>query len=206
VRRRRERNFRWIRCNVCETELPIIEWEEDSSGAGRAAALQMDGTANNHRDQEIATNMIRAKMLASDFDVFLAHNSRDKKAVQVLADKLREKGLNPWLDTEQVPPGRWFQDVIQSAIGRVRSVAIIVGPLGMGKWELVELRAFLSACVDNGIPLIPVLLPGVSAVPEDLPFLRELNYVRFENALEDAKAIARLEWGIRADRDAIARL
>ena len=200
VRRRRERHFSWIRCNVCEAEIPLIEQDEALAGAGRVAALQMDGVANNRRDKEVAANIVRAKNQANDFDVFLAHNSRDKDAVQTLADNLRMKGINPWLDAERVPPGRFFQDRIQGAIASVRSAAVILGPFGVGKWELVELRTVMSACVEKDIPVIPVLLPGVSGVPEELSFLRELSYVKFENTLSEEPALAQLQWGILADR------
>lgn len=37
------------------------------------------------------------------FDVFLAHNSIDKPQVRAIAVELKRRGLNPWLDEEQIP-------------------------------------------------------------------------------------------------------
>ena len=37
-------------------------------------------------------------MSVGRFDVFLSHNSRDKPAVERLAEKLKRAGLEPWFD------------------------------------------------------------------------------------------------------------
>lgn len=134
------------------------------------------------------------------FDVFLAHNSQDKPLVRAIATKLKERGLEYWIDEEQIPPGRWFQDVIQQAIPNVKSAAICIGTGGLGKWQVVELRSFISQCVNSDIPVIPVLLPGVEAIPQHLLFLKELNWVNFANGIEDIKALDNLEWGITGKR------
>ena len=130
------------------------------------------------------------------YDVFLAHNSQDKPQVRAVAKELRQRGLNPWLDEEQIAPGRWFQDVIQQAIPGVKSAAIFIGPGGLGKWQELELRAFISQCVEANIPVIPVLLPGVDKLPTHLLFLSQLNWVRFTSGIDDVEALANLEWGI----------
>lgn len=129
------------------------------------------------------------------FDVFLAHNSQDKAQVEIIAQKLRERGLSPWLDKEQVPPGRWFQDVLQSVIPHVRSAAIFIGIKGLGRWQAMELRSFISQCVEANLPVIPVLLPGVDKIPNDLLFLKELHWVKFSGS-DEHEALDNLEWGI----------
>ncbi len=58
--------------------------------------------------------------MSQQFDVFLAHNSVDKPQVRVIAKKLRERGLKPWLDEEQIPPGMSFQDEIHRTIYELR--------------------------------------------------------------------------------------
>jgi DNA-binding MarR family transcriptional regulator len=133
---------------------------------------------------------------SDDFDVFLAHNSKDKPSVIRLGEELKKQGLKPWLDIEQIPPGRWFQDVIQAVIPSVRSVVIVIGPSGIGRWQVLELRAFISQCVERDIPVIPVLLPGIQEIPPSLLFLKELNCVRCGTSVEDPKCIAALVWGI----------
>jgi hypothetical protein len=139
---------------------------------------------------------LRNKVKSGIFDVFLAHNSQDKAAVLRLSQELRRQGIHPWVDVEQIPPGHWFQDVIQSAVRTVRTAAVIIGGSGVGRWQALELRVFMSRCVEQGIPLIPVLLPGVATIPDGLEFLRELNHVKFGKDVTEEEGLSRLVWGI----------
>ena len=134
------------------------------------------------------------------FDVFLAHNTEDKPQVRKIAEKLRQRKLKPWLDEEQIPPGRPFQDVIQKAIQSVKSAAIFIGPTRLGKWQIMELRSLMAKLVDTDIPVIPVLLPQVQGIPDDLDFLKQLNWVSFANGLDDTKALENLVWGITQEK------
>lgn len=192
--RRRERGEGWINCNVCDSRVSLLDTGEQPKTTDKLIA-RMDQQADATRNLETAAAVLRGKEKTSDFDVFLAHSSKDKPAVEQIASDLRASGINPWLDKEQVPPGRWFQEVIQEAIPQVRSAAIFIGPTGLGQWEAVELRSFISRCVETRLPVIPVLLPGANGFPSDLIFLRELNAVQFKN-LQDSDAIKRLIWGI----------
>lgn len=148
--------------------------------------------------QEPRTNddRLQPQTDSAEYDVFLAHNSQDKPQVEAIARELRRRGLNPWLDKQQIRPGQWFQDAIQRAIPAVKSAAIFVGPHGFGKWQAVELRAFISQCVETNLPVIPVLLPGVDNIPENMRFLKELKWVRFHNRIDDPEALRDLVWGI----------
>jgi GUN4-like/TIR domain len=127
---------------------------------------------------------------------FLAHNSQDKPQVKIIAEKLKQKGIDTWLDEEQIPPGVSFQDRIQKAISEIDCALIFIGKHGLGKWQGWELQSFFSKLVNSGIPVIPVLLPGVEKVPDDLPFLQQLNWVKFTDKLEDPSVINKLVWGI----------
>lgn len=139
---------------------------------------------------------LKGKIEKDEFDVFLAHNSVDKNEVLEICNALMSQGIHPWLDSEQIPPGQWFQDVIQSVIPRVKSAAILIGRHGIGRWQALELRAFISQCVERNIPVIPVLLPHTGGIPQELLFLRELNYVSFEGGTQNDAAIGKLVWGI----------
>jgi branched-chain amino acid transport system substrate-binding protein len=134
------------------------------------------------------------------FDVFLAHHSQDKPQVKAIATELKQRGLNPWLDEEQIQPGRSFQDVLQQAISSSKSAAIFIGPGGLGRWQKWEMQAFINKCVEVDVPIIPVMLPGVDKCPEDLHFLKELNWVRFAHTIDDVKALNDLVWGITGKR------
>ncbi|MFN6484380.1 MULTISPECIES: GUN4 domain-containing protein [unclassified Nostoc] len=136
----------------------------------------------------------------AQFDVFLAHNSQDKAQVRAIANELKRCGLKPWLDEEQIPPGRPFQDYIQRAIQSVKSAAIFIGPTGLGKWQMMELRSLIGKLVEADIPVIPVLLPGVAGIPDDLDFLKQLHWVNFTNGINDTQALDNLKWGITQEK------
>lgn len=140
------------------------------------------------------------------FDVFLAHNSQDKRQVRGVATELKRRGLKPWLDEEQIPPGRSFLEVIQQAIPNVNSAAIFIGLRGLGNWQAMELRLLIRQSVEADIPVIPVLLPGVDEIPEHLSFLKQLNWVRFANGIDDTEALDNLEWGITGRKPEPIRL
>jgi len=129
-------------------------------------------------------------------DVFIAHNSKDKSSVRVLVKALEQRGVRPWLDEQEIPPGRWFQDIIQAEAKRAKSAAIILGPSGLGKWEALELRIFVEQCVSRDIPVMPVLLAGVDQIPEELVFLCQLTHVKFNASPDEPENIDHLCWGI----------
>jgi len=120
-----------------------------------------------------------------DFDVFLSHNKADQAAVERLASQLEKSGLKVWLDHWNLLPGDPWQDEIEEALDRSRTVAVFVGPSGIGGWHNEEMRSALETrVVDRNRRVIPVLLPG--AVEPELPrFLRRLHWVDFRNGLED---------------------
>jgi len=131
----------------------------------------------------------------NQFDVFLVHNSLDKPQIRVIANKLKEQGLRPWLDEEQIVPGQLFQDAIQKAISQIKSAVVFIGSNDLGKWQAIELQTLISQFIDRGIPVIPVLLPEVDKIPEDLSFLKQFNWVSFED-IDDDSALYNLESGI----------
>lgn len=135
-------------------------------------------------------------MTEQQFDVFLAHSSKDKPLIRRVYRKLADLGLRPWLDEEEIAPGTKFQDEMQQAIGRIKTAAIFFGPDGLGRWQALELKSFISQCVRRDIPVIPVLLPGIKEIPEELIFLQEFHSVSFQDSIEDEKALFSLEWGI----------
>jgi hypothetical protein len=127
------------------------------------------------------------------FDVFLCHNAVDKPAVRWAAERLRERGILPWLDEAELTPGRPWQEELEHQINTIRAAAVFVGPNGMGPWQNQEIMAFLREFVERQCPVIPVLLPD--ATTPTLPlFLRGMTWVDLRG--HDSAAIDRLIWGI----------
>jgi WD40 repeat protein len=137
---------------------------------------------------------------ATGYDVFLSHNGADKAAVQDIALRLRQAGIEPFFDKWHLVPGEAWQEALERALDESRTCAVFLGPKGFGPWENVEMRAALSRRVaDAEYRVIPVLLPG-AALPERgrLPrFLAQVTWVDFRPGLDDAAAFDRLVSGIR---------
>ncbi|WP_414573111.1 TIR domain-containing protein [Nostoc sp. CCY 9925] len=144
--------------------------------------------------------LVSSGVSTTQFDVFLAHNTQDKPEVKAIALALKQRNIKSWIDEEQIAPGRSFQDEIQQAIPLVKSAAIFIGSQGLGRWQSWELKAFIAECVERKIPVIPVLLPGVNNLPEDLVFLKQLRWVAFSNGVDDEAALDLLQWGITGEK------
>ena len=94
------------------------------------------------------------------FHVFLSHNSKNKPRAHELKRLLAERGLNVWLDEDELRPGGSWQKALEEAIKTSESVAVLVGEDGLGPWQDEEMQAALRRAVNNKRPVIPVLLPG----------------------------------------------
>ena len=117
----------------------------------------------------------------SAFDIFLSHNSADKPAVELIAHKLKDAGVEPWLDKWYLVPGKTFQSGLVDALRSCPTCAVFIGPKGVGDWAREEvLVAQDRAAKEASYRLIPILLPGVpdpfdySKLP---PFLTQRTWV-----------------------------
>jgi nucleotide-binding universal stress UspA family protein len=137
----------------------------------------------------------RAAAQEERFQVFLSYNRQDERDVLQLAKLLKNRGLRVWLDQWELVPGRPWQEAIEAAMSRTDSTAVLVGGAGLGPWQNREMRAYLDDFVGRGLPVIPVLLPGVTAIPEWPPFLRAFTWVDLREGFTEA-GIDRLSWGI----------
>jgi nucleotide-binding universal stress UspA family protein len=179
----------------------------DTQKLGATAAKVLDGIGKilNHlgaasRNEENIVDYwqrtARSKTVALDdrFAVFLCHNAKDKAEVRQIARTLERQGIRTWLDEEQLRPGMAWQVALEEQITAIETAAVFVGSSGIGPWQNMEIRAFLSEFVRRNCPIIPVILPTAKTVPELPIFLRQLTWVDLR---EDMKVgMERLIWGI----------
>lgn len=128
---------------------------------------------------------------AKTFDVFLSHNSKDKPAVERLAQKLQREGLEPWLDKWALTPGGQWQNELATGIRVSSACAVFVGPNGLGAWENEELSLALDrAAKDRSFRLFLVLLPGLPE-PFDAntlpPFLSTRTWIDLRGGIENTR-------------------
>lgn len=185
------------------------EAAEESGGAVPASAAPpgpSDRRAEGERTAssiEAATQLaarreLEQKMAEGVFDVFLCHNSADKPEVKEIAQQLKSRGILPWLDEWELPPGQPWQALLENQIARIKAAAVFVGSAGVGPWQEQELYGFLREFVSRKSPVIPVLLPDAPEKPELPIFLRAMTWVDFR--VQDPNPLGRLIWGITGRR------
>jgi hypothetical protein len=189
----RSRGKKSLLCPVDGKLVPLDDPEEAKSHRQDSVIREMNASADEARSIAAASSIILGKKATTDFDVFLCHNGDDKPAVRWTAQQPRECGILPWLDEDELIPGRPWQEELERQISHIRAAAVFVGPSGIGPWQNQEMRAFLSEFAGRGCPVIPVMLPGTTT-PELPIFLRRMTWVDLR--ARDADGIERLIWGI----------
>ncbi len=142
----------------------------------------------------------RSPSVDCTYDVFLSHNSADKPAVQVLAERLREAGLKPFLDVWHLTPGQSWQRELAEALAASASTAVFFGPASEGAWHSEEAHLALDWSVQRpeNHRVIPVLLPGADKASVD-EFLKLRTWVEFREGLDDDLAFRRLVAAIKGE-------
>jgi TIR domain len=137
----------------------------------------IDASAHDERERQKRLAVLHERIRADDYHVFLCHNHQDKPQVRQLAQQLREQGIVPWLDEEEILAGTQFPAALERVIDEVPAVAVILGPHAIGQWQSQEYYAFLRRFVERRdgatstttrVRLIPVVLPGVTDDPGHL--------------------------------------
>jgi WD40 repeat protein len=111
--------------------------------------------------------------------------------VERIAQRLRDAGVEPWLDVWHLTPGGRWQDELAAGLAASRACAVFIGPHDLGNWELQELSLALNrAATERDFRLFPVLLPGL-AEPFDPsmlpPFLATRTWVDFRGGWDDGR-------------------
>jgi hypothetical protein len=131
------------------------------------------------------------------YDVFLSHNGKDHPAVDAVARRLRESGLTVFLDRWYLVPGRPWPQVLEEVLHSCRSVAVFLGPHGMGPWQQWEKDLALNRQArEPTFSVIPVLLPGADPA---LGFLSLNTWVDLRAGLDEPLSLAVLTSAIRGE-------
>jgi pimeloyl-ACP methyl ester carboxylesterase len=134
------------------------------------------------------------RLPTGEFDVFMCHNSEDKPAVRTLTQQLKQRGIFPWLDEEQLRPGFPWQKILEEQIDKIRTAAVFIGKDGIGPWQNLEIDAFIRNFINRKAPVIPVILPVTAGTPKLPVFLGGMTRVDFRKS--DPEPMQQLAWGI----------
>lgn len=191
-----------IPCQYCDEQIDLVDMLEEKFGDPNLLqqVRLLEEEVEEKKELEINITTAKAKKDIGEFDVFLAHNNQDKKTVEAIAEELRRRGLNPWFDKWNLPPGVRFAEEIERVLPTTKSVAVFVGKRGPGPWQKAEIYAALELFASNNLPLIPVLLPSVKKEPKLPLLLRQFGWVRFAKGTNDSEALDALQWGITGKR------
>jgi len=72
--------------------------------------------------------------------IFLCHASEDKGVVRELYYRLREAGIQPWIDEEDLLPGQQWQEVIREAVQAARIVVVCLSRKSIDKRGFVQVE------------------------------------------------------------------
>jgi len=138
-------------------------------------------------------------MSSTRYHTFLSYSREDNKTVEALALRLKEEGINPWLDKWNLIPGEPWQRAIEEALETCDTCTVCISPSGIGPWQNEEMRAAIDRRNNRGdFRVIPVLLPGAQREERSrLPaFLIQTTWVEFRESLEETDSFRRLVAGI----------
>ena len=180
------------------TRYPGARNIEKLSAHAEAAITVMNGGPGDRPGRGVAAPPLKGKIATSEYDVFLCHNSKDKLQVIAIGERLRERGIRPWLDVWEIRPGRRWQKELQRNIRAVKSAAVFIGPRGPGPWQELEIESFLQQFVKRNRPIIPVILEGRSGNPRLPAFLSSWHLVDMRRSTPDP--FEQLVWGITGER------
>ena len=198
IRKKLKRGDNFIRCLDCDNKIVLMDLLEEKFGdpALLRHVQEMDKEVEGKKGEQVSATTIKAKEEIGEFDVFLCHNGQDKGQVEAIGKALKRRGLNPWLDKWNLPPGRRFAEEIERVLPLTKAVAVFVGGSGPNPWTLAEIYASLNLFVEKKRPVIPILLPNALSEPQLPLFLRQFSWVRFTSGLDDPEPLDKLVWGI----------
>lgn len=196
VRLRLARGVSTIHCPVCDQSTIPLTGDEPVA-PNTAAVAEMNRSADLRREENIAATRLQGKIKTKDFDVFLCYSSEDREQVESIANRLKERGILPWLDVWQMQPGtRWITE-LEKQLKSVKSAAVFVGPSGPGPWQSIEVETILNQPVGKERRIIPVILEGRQGTPP-LPELLGLWH-RVDMRKPDPDPFEQLVWGITGE-------
>ncbi|HUP43090.1 MAG TPA: TIR domain-containing protein [Thermoanaerobaculia bacterium] len=124
--------------------------------------------------------------------VFLSHAGEDAAAVKELAHRMRQAGLDVWLDVDELQPGDEWMRELEVALDGSEAFAVYIGRTGIMRWIGREVRVALDRNTqDPRFRFIPILGPG--ADPKALPrFVAQHQWVDLRDGDLDPVKIRQL--------------
>lgn len=123
--------------------------------------------------------------------VFISHASEDKDRFVVdFARRLRENGVDAWLDQWEMKPGDSLVDkIFEEGLKQARAVIVVLSKVSVLKpWVREELNASMVNRISRGTKLIPVVIDECD-VPESL---RSTVWQRVDDVKDYGESLQRI--------------
>ncbi len=102
--------------------------------------------------------------------VFISHSSPDKPAVRILVAALTERGIECWLDEQEIGPRDDFVRRINEGLDGAAAGLVVFSTNSAGShWVSAEVSYLLYAHFSEGKALIPVVLGNAADVRSLIP-------------------------------------
>ena len=138
------------------------------------------------------------KQQSKQYDVYISYNQADITEVMDIAQKIKAQGLLPWLDVQEVRPGKEKIRLQEEQMQTIPVAAIFVGQHKIKGEQELETHSFIKQFIKRDIPVIPVILLGAPEDPELPPFLSNFLEVNFHRPIPEP--MGQLIWGITGER------
>jgi hypothetical protein len=126
------------------------------------------------------------------YDAYISYSGSDREHARTIADRLKEQGLDVFLDGDAARSGSSIEQMRTS-----RAIVILLGP-EIGPFQQNEIAFAIHSSIASRRPVIPVYLPGLNV--ELIPLaLRRSSYVDVRDHLGELELV-KLYWGITGRR------
>jgi TIR domain len=127
------------------------------------------------------------------FDVFVSYARADWRHAADIDLFLRARGLKPFFDRRNLPPGlRWVRE-LEKALNLAKVAIVLIGPRGLGNTQQYECDlAIVRQTRDPSFAIVPVILPETGIDPP-FNFLQILTWIDFSHVAQVSDAPAELE-------------
>ena len=99
--------------------------------------------------------------------VFCSHSSADKPRVKAVAKRLAAAGIDPWVDQWEIAPGDDIVGKINEGLGSCSVGLIFFSKETLEKhWVRAEVSTLTYQAIEDGKPVIPVMLDADAPMPE----------------------------------------
>lgn len=132
--------------------------------------------------------------------VFVSHASEDKERfVLSFATKLRENGIDAWVDRWEMYPGDSLVDkIFEEGVGGAQAFIVVLSQYSVVKrWVREELNAAVVKRIEKGTKIIPIVLDNCD-VPESL---KSTLWVKIADLNDYATELNRIVSSIYEHRD-----